>query len=372
MTLQTEHSGNSFKLILGIAAVVALVLVILYALGLIGGEDKIAPGNVPKQVNTLPAGAEVIQVGKFQSNHIQTWPGSVQSRTVTKIAPKLMARILTVKVHTGDRVKKGALIAQLDEREISASLNEANAALNAVKATAAQAQADAQRSQELYAKEATTRANHDAVVARAKTAQAGVAQAQSRIEQIRVGMGENTLTAPFDGIIVERLKEPGDMGMPGDPVVTLLKPDDLRIEASIPAECIKRIQLSETIPVKIDAVGTTLSARLDEIMPEVDRQTGMQIIKAALPQTQGLQPGQFAWIEQNCADQTNELMIPLQAVLHFGQLEAVKVVDGQEIYTRHIRTGKQQGDQVVVLSGLREGEKIVRNAMQAIPEAPKQ
>ena len=85
------------------------------------------------------------------------------------------------------------------------------------------------------------------------------------------------------------------------------------------------------------------------------------MLKAALPVTEGLRPGQFAWLDQSCSAQQSQLMIPQQAVLHFGQLEAVNVVQGQVLLTRHIRTGGQQGEQVVVLSGLQEGETILLN-----------
>lgn len=369
MIMKTNHQLIKLKGLQSVAAVILLLVVILYALGLIGGAQKIAPGTTPKPARALPLGAQLVQAVKQTSDAKQTWPGVVQSRTLTKIAPKMTARILSVKVNSGDRVKKGAVIAQLDEREINARLNEANAALNAALADAAQAQADARRSRDLYAKEATTRASHDAVMARAKTAQAGVAQALSRMEEIRVSGGENTLYAPFDGIIAERLKEPGDMGMPGDPIVILFKSDDLRLEAGIPSDCIKYIKPGLLVKVRIDALDKSLSAKVDEIMPGADPQTGMQIVKAALPLTAGLEPGQFAWLEQSCAVQQAELMIPVRAVLRFGQLEAVKVVQGEEVYTRHIRTGKQQGDRVAVLSGLREGETIISNSEITLPEA---
>ena len=360
--MHTDQHTSPFKSLLGISAVALLLIVILYSLGFIGGEAKIVPGLTPITPTNVPANAELIKVGKQTVDAKQSWPGTVQSRTLTRIAPKLPGRILSIKVNSGDKVTKGALIAQLDPREIDASVNEANSALNAARAVAAQAQADAQRSQELFTKEATTKASHDAVVARAKTTQAEVARAANHIEQIRVSLGENTLYAPFDGIVAERLMEPGDMAMPGKPIITLLKPDDLRVEANLPSACMRGIQSGMTVKVRIDALNQTLSAKVDEISPEVNPQTGLQLVKAALPPTANLRSGQFAWLEQNCVEQQTELMIPVEAVLHFGQLEAVKVVDNKIVYTRHIRTGKPQGNQISVVSGLREGETIIRNS----------
>ena len=355
MSVNTPYA----KVLGALGAIVALLLLILAALGLMGGEHKVTPGNTATAEKTLPANATVLRVEKQRADNSQSWPGVVQSRTITNISPKITARILSITVNNGDKIKKGAIIAQLDQRQINASLNAANAALNAAKTSAAQAQRDAQRSQTLYAHEATTRASHEAALAQAQIAQAAVKQAADNVEQIRVGLGENTLIAPFDGIVAERLKEPGDMGMPGDPVLTMLKPDDLRIEVAIPSDCAKRIKPGLTVAVRIDALATRLSAKVDEIVPQVDRQTGMQLLKAALPATPSLQPGQFAWLELSCTEQQAAVFIPARAVIHYGQLEAVNVVINKQFFTRHIRTGKQQGEQVEVLSGLREGETIM-------------
>ena len=60
--------------------------------------------------------------------------------------------------------------------------------------------------------------------------------------------------------------------------------------------------------------------------------------------------------------QPQAILIPLAAVIHYGQLQAVKVVEGQRVHTRHIRTGKQYGEQIEVLSGLRDGDVILLNS----------
>ncbi|WP_031432874.1 efflux RND transporter periplasmic adaptor subunit [Methylomarinum vadi] len=343
-------------------SILALILVILFALGVIGGGEKVEPGTTVHKLTPLPAGAKTLTVGKELSDNLMSWPGTIRSRSIAKIAPKLNARILEVTVNAGDAVKKGEVIARLDEQALRASYQEALAVLNAAQAQADQAIADEKRIKELYSKEAATRQNYDAVVARANTARATVKQARSAVKQIKVNLGENVLLAPFDGIISERLKEPGDMGLPNDPIVILQKPDDLRMEAAIPTSCAKRITLGMPVDIRIDTLNKKITGRIDEIVPEIDPLTRTQLVKAALPSSEGLIPGLFAWLEQSCEEHQNVLLIPVSAVLHYGQLEAVKIVENKQVYTRHIRTGKQRGDKVEVLSGLREGETILINS----------
>ncbi len=343
-------------------AIFALLLVIMFALGIIGGREKVTAGNVPFKGSPLPAGAKTLILKKQLSDNLMSWPGTIHSRTIAKIAPKFNARILEINVDVGDTVKKGDVLAKLDEQAMRAAYQESIAALNATKAQAKQATADERRIKDLYSKEAATRQDYDAVVARASAARAAVKRASSAVKRVQVNLDENILLAPFDSIVSERLKEPGDMGAPNDPVVVLQKNNDLRLEAAIPTHCAKRITLGMKVGIRIDNSNKHISGTIDEIVPEIDPQTRTQLVKASLPATEGLVDGRFAWLEQNCDDSQNVLLIPQSAVLHYGQLEAVKIVDNNQVYTRHIRTGKLTDDRLQVLSGLSEGETILVNS----------
>jgi len=174
-------------------------------------------------------------------------------------------------------------------------------------------------------------------------------------------LGENVLYAPFDGIVGERLQEPGDMGLPNQPIVTLHKPDDLRLEAAIASHCAASVKLGMAVKVRFDIRQQVVDGTVDEMAPEIDPQTRTQNVKIKLPKIEGLQHGQFGWLELGCETAQPTLLIPATAVVHYGQLEAVKIFDGQKLSTRHIRTGKSYGEQVEVLSGLHEGETILSN-----------
>ena len=212
----------------------------------------------------------------------------MRSRLAVKIAPKLNARIIEVPVHPGDRLKKGEVIARLDDRDLLAAYNAANAAHIAAQAQAAQAKSEEKRIIDLYNKQAATRQNYDAVLAQAKSAQAMANQAASSAQQSKVMLGENVLYAPFDGVVGERLQEPGDMGMPNQPIITFLKPDDLRLDVAIADRCAAQVKLGMTVNVRIDAIQQTLTGKVDEITPEIDPQTRSQQLKVSLPKIAGL------------------------------------------------------------------------------------
>jgi len=357
---------NRLKWIISTLAILVLIFVILFALGLIGGGEKVEPGNVTVKAKPLPANAKTLTLGKQQSDNTISWPATIRSRSVARIAPKFSARIVEITVDASDPVNKGDVLARLDEQAMRAAYQQVLAALNAAKAQAQRAIADQKRITGLYDKDAATRQSYDTAIAEANSARASVQRAASAVRQAKVNLGENVLRAPFDGVISERLKEPGDMGLPGDPVVILTKTDHLRVEANIPTSCANKLSVGDIVGVRIDSLNVKTTGTVDEIVPEIDPATRTQLVKVALPDSPelkpGLIPGLFAWLEQSCEDQQSILMIPVSAVVHYGQLETVSVVKDNQLHTRHIRTGKQSGGQIEVLSGLREGETILINS----------
>ncbi len=359
----TNHipTSNLPKWLIPTASIGALLLVILFALGILGGEEQTEPGTTPTSGQALPAGAKTFKVGSQTTDNALSWQGTVWSRLAVKITPKLTARIVEIPVHPGDKLKKGDVIAKLDDRDLRAAYNAASAAQVAAQAQAAQANAEEKRITDLYEKQAATRQNYDAVLAQAQAARAMAQQAASAAQQSKVMLGENVLYAPFDGVVGERLQEPGDMAAPNQPIVSFHKPDDLRLETAIPSHCLSQIKPGMPVPVRIDTLHQTLDGHVDEIAPEIDPKTRTQQIKVKLPKTEGLQHGQFGWLELGCQAQQQALLIPASAVIRYGQLETVKVVEGQKMMTRHIRTGKRHGEQLEVLSGLHDGETILSN-----------
>jgi RND family efflux transporter MFP subunit len=357
----TDHSLESQrpKWLIPVAAISALLLVILFAFCILGGDKKTEPGNTAVSGLSVPDGAKTLKITTQPADNLLSWQGTVRSRLAIKIAPKLNARIVELPAHPGDRLKKGDVIARLDDRDLLAAYNAANAAHSAAQAQAAQAKSEENRIIDLYNKQAATRQNYDAVLAQSKTAQAMANQAASSAQQSKVMLGENVLYAPFDGMVGERLQEPGDMGMPNQAIITFLKPDDLRLDVAIADQCAPLVKLGMAVNVRIDALQQTLAGKIDEITPQIDPQTRSQQLKVRLPKVNGLQPGQFGWLDLACQAEQSALLIPVSAIVHFGQLQAVKVVEGGLLHTRHIRTGKQYGEQLEVLSGLHEGETIL-------------
>lgn len=363
--MSTQSSSTLPRWLLPTLALSALLLVIIIALGLVGGPDKVKPGEKPVTSAAIIPQDSLFNVHLQDAAHTQAWQGTVRSRSVARVAPTLQARILEVLVHPGDYVKAGDLIARLDDRELKAAQQAAAAAQVAAQAQATQASAEEQRTRGLYEQQAATRQAFDAAVAQAQAARALAAQAAGNARQTQVMLGENRLVAPFGGVIGERLKEPGDMGSPNEAIVTLYKADELRLEAAIASHCLSKMEIGLPVKVSLEGIEGELSGKIDEISPDIDPQTHTQWVKVKLPAT-GLRHGQFGELQLTCHDQQPSLLIPSVAVFHYGQLQAVRVVENGQLHTRHIRTGKTTGDRIEVLSGLHDGETILADSRLAL------
>lgn len=353
----TDANNTSMKKIIysGIA-VVALIVLLLYMLGMIG-HSKTPPGKTVLPLAPTET-LEKVEVIRKTVDDVLSWPGTVRSRTEAKIAPRVTARIMEITVNAGDKVKKDDIIARLDQKALRAQKQAAAADLAAARADWQRARADERRIRSLFAKQAATKETFDRVVAQARAAKARVDAASSALHEININLAETTLKAPFDGVIVQRLKEPGDMGLAGVPIVVIHNSAALRLETAVPTQCALHLQLGARVPVRIETLPKMLTAEIDEITPEVDPETRTILIKATLPLSRDLQPGLFGWLDQACS-QHMALLIPARAVRKIGQLEVVKVlVDGRPL-TRHVRTGKRHGDLVEIQSGLREGETVI-------------
>ena len=347
------------KGLIPIAAISALILVILFALGVLGGDKKTEAGTTDVKGLALPSNAKTLKVSNQMQANLLSWQGTVRSRLAVKISPKLNARIIEIPVHPGDRLKKGVVIAKLDDRELAAAYNAANASYHAAQAQASLAKTEETRIIELYNKQAVTKQNYDAVLAQAQSAQALANQAADNARQSKVLQGENILYAPFDGVVGERLQEPGDMSFPNQPIITFLKPDDLRLEVAVSDRCSAQLKVGMNVKVQLEVIGQLLTGVVDEISPEIDAQTHSLLVKVSLPNVVGLQQGQFANLQLACQESQQAIFIPKSAVVHYGQLQAVTIVDGQRGHVRHIRTGKENGSLVQVLSGLHDGDIII-------------
>ena len=347
-------------------------------------------GETPK--TTQPSSqASPIAVSVINASN-ETWPllyeatGTVRAQTSAVISAKMSAYVREVKVQTGDRVREGQLLVTLDSRdldvgskhaeaardEVRADMPEADSAIVAARANLDLAQVTFNRMQELLQKKSISNQEFDEATAKLKAAQAALEMTKARRTQLdsRLATAEQEVrsagvtrtyaevTAPFAGVVVAKSVEPGNLAMPGAPLLTIEREGAYRLEASVDESHLSAIRVGESVSVSLDGLDHAIAAQVSEIAPAVDAASLAYTVKINLPASSSLRSGLFGRADFQLGNRSL-LAIPASAIVERGQLQSVFVVNDGIARTRLITTGERVKDRVEVLSGLTPGEKLV-------------
>lgn len=300
--------------------------------------------------------------------------GTVRAAQSAQLASQVMGTITRVNVHEGDAVRRGQVLITIDEAQPRAAYQSASAGLQASQQSIAAADADyalaestMKRYQMLYDKKSVSPQEYDevktrlaAAKARRDAAHANSAQAEAAVSQASTAVGFTKIRAPFDGLIVAKLADAGVMATPGVPLLMLEDPSRFRLEAAVDESQIGAVRLGAGVPVVIDSLGTEeITGKVAQIVPAADPASRTFTVKIELPSNPEIRSGLFGRARFPRGERQS-ILVPQAALLHRGQLDAVYVVGKDEIASlRYVTLGKPSANDIEVLSGLENGERVV-------------
>jgi multidrug efflux pump subunit AcrA (membrane-fusion protein) len=202
-----------------------------------------------------------------------------------------------------------------------------------------------------------------------QSAQSSITQAESGLREIDAKLRDSKAVAPFDGIILKKLVEVGDTVQPGQPLLVYSYSKFLRIKAEVPARLMPGLQKDMIVPARLDVGNTKVSARVAQIAPTADDKQHTVTVKFDLPEGVPGGPGMYAEVMIPDINSPTQALpvVPKSAISKRGSLPSVRVVDENGVpKMRLIRTGIEIDDSmVVVLSGLKPGERVMTNTNEA-------
>jgi multidrug efflux system membrane fusion protein len=392
--------------------IIALILLVFFVIGCGRREEGIAE----KPATIHGAKIETIRLSPVEEEYEAV--GTVRSKATSILSSKMVGSILAVYVHEGDRVKIGQLLIEIDDRDSRSQLQKAEAGLREVRegleeieqnihgAEAARGAAEAGRAlalatfnryKGLLEQKSVSQQEFDEVQARMKIAEAEaeraermlqalvakksqvlakMEQAKADITRAQIYVGYGRITSPINGVVVSKQAEIGLLAAPGVPLITLEDNSLYRLEVSVGDSMLKQIRLGASSRVSIDAIGLEeFSGRVTEIVPASDPGSRSSTVKIDLSDVKGssgsravLRSGLYGRARFPIGER-QILKVPLKAILQRGQLVSVFVVDSSQLlHLRLIKTGKQYGDQLEVLSGLNDGDRIVVEGIERVRE----
>ena len=352
---------------------------------LLNGCDIIEPGAFTEveKAPFIPVQTTAAEVR--ETDQIYEAVGTIRPKTETRIEARVTGQVLDVRVRPGDQISKGALLVSLDSRQVTSRMDQAKQALktaeagreqarhalDGARAGFKQAQANYHRVKSYFESQAATAQDLEGAESKFRQAEAGVKRAEeglaaagAGILQARAVVNESAISieytrilAPEDGVVLKRFVEPGDLALPGKPLVALRTSGALRMEAYVREGLITRVAPGASLEVDIETLDQLVAATVEEIVPYADPDSRTFLVKAAMPPVEGLYPGMFGKLRIPVGRQ-RIVTVPWSAVRRVGQLELVHVQVGDGWQTRHVKTGVRLGDAVEILSGLGGTETI--------------
>ncbi len=337
-------------------------LVLLLGLsGCGGGEAPTATAGTPAQpisVRTAEASLQAVA-------STITATGSVQPSRRALPGTKILGRAAAVPVREGERVTTGQLLVRLDDRDLRAAVAQAEAAVTMAEAQRENARAQHERMQTLLERGAVTAKNLEDATAAFRTADAAVAQAEANLEAARVTLSYARVASPFAGWVSAKHVEIGDMVAPGQPLFVIEDMDPAKIVAEIPEQNVAALTRESETPalrIEVDALGLTLDATLERLLPAADSRARTFQLQARVANPDGrLKSGMFVRVEVPAATTLDQqaLFVPASALVRRGQLDGLYVVADGHARLRWVRIGGSRDGSVEVLSGLEAGEHYV-------------
>jgi len=319
-----------------------------------------------------PPAVPTILVGGGSATTSLDIEGTLQALRQSTVAAQVGGNVLQMAVKAGDRVKAGALLARIDERELQAGLAGGDAGVAQAAAALAQAQQNATRTRDLRTQGFVSQASLDVAETQLQAAQAAHRQAQAGRSQAALARSFAAVTAPFDAVVLATHVEAGDLATPGRPLVTLYAPGKLRAVVQMPLSRSALARASTAVEIVLPGGRRVVPVSRTEL-PGTDAvsQTVEWRLNLAPEASVNLAPGQpvqvnFAGAASPAPSATHaRLVVPAAAVLQRGELTAVYAAQDKQFVLKAVRLGARQGDTLEVLAGLKAGERIAADALRA-------
>jgi multidrug efflux pump subunit AcrA (membrane-fusion protein) len=361
-------------------------------------------------------GVEVARTSTVQ--HFYEAAGTVRSKITSVLSSRVTGNILIFHVREGDPVKAGQVLLEIDDRNLHTQLEKAQAGLheaqdlveeierNIQSAKSAKTALEAEqilslatykRYKTLLEKKSVSQQEFDQVEARYRARMAGVERAnaqikslfsrkeqgQAKIEQAKaevstaqIFIGYARIQSPIDGIVVGKHADVGALAIPGTPLLTIEDSSHYRLEAAVEESMVGRIRIKDSVSVRIDAYGSMeWNGSVSEISPASDPGSRSVMVKIDLTPKDiktsprpFLRSGFFGKVRFPSGERTL-IALPAKAVFFRGQLQGVYIVDSTNVARwRLIQAGKTYGDRVEILSGIRDGERVVVEGLEKVQD----
>lgn len=304
--------------------------------------------------------------------------GYVVARTRASVSAKIMGRLTRLDVAEGSLVKKGEILAMIEDGDFRAAVSAAQAAVKQAEAERDLAESTHKRAKELLAKSYISTTEFEQAESRARVASAQLESARANAHLASVNLESTRVRAPFDGTVLRKDAELGEVVSPAGAggaftrtsIVTMADLATLEVEVDVNEAYIARIRGDQPARISLDAYpGVEFRGRVRQVVPTADRQKATVLVKVAIDDKDSrIMPEMAAKVvfldeapDPAAPVEPRRVTAPAAAVVTSGSATKVWVVDKAVTKSVAVKTGTSIGSEIEILSGLSGGEKVVVN-----------
>ena len=271
--------------------------------------------------------------------------------------------MLEVKVQPGDRVKPGDVLIVLDDRELVAQRGEVLAAVTAAEVESGVRQRDYERIMTV-AMDSTSKEEKDRVTGAYNLSQALLKRSRQQVARIEVQLTYTQIKAASPGVVADRFADPGDLAVPGRPLLAVQDTRELELHASVPETQALNITVGQKLPLRIDAANLAGLGTVREVVPLAQQASRSVLAKVSLSvdMSAPVYAGMFGRVTLPVG-QSSRLFIPQAAVKQVGQLEPLSIAGPAGMGSSMIRAPYRLVNARTVLSRFRSGGAFHRSVL---------
>ncbi len=343
-----------------------------------------ACGGAPEDKKEEPLRVTVVRAAPADMAQTLRLSGTLSAREDIAVSTPLQGlKIVAVYADAGDTVKRGQVLAQLEDvnadsqlRQTEAQLARAKAQLRSQQAAAAEAAATLKRYRPLAEADALSRQELDqqksaaaTAAANVEAAKADIAQLQAQLKDSRNQRGKTQIVAPADGVIAKRNAEAGALTGP-DALFHIIKDGTVELAADAGADELPLLQNGAQAQVSVRGRNEAVGGTVRLVPPEIDSSTRLGKVRITLAHSDGLYTGTYGEANIRLPSYRAAAALPETAVSFDSEGKAsVLAVDGNGRVSRvPVTAGRKQGGMVEIVSGLANGRAVVRRASAFVNE----
>jgi RND family efflux transporter MFP subunit len=346
-------------------AIAALVVVVFAC-----RDKETETGMIPVEP-TVTIGRENIAVARLaELRSGPTISGSLQPRTEAQVRAEISGPVERTFADEGQRVRRGVLIARLDDTAVRDAYLSAKSAVRTAESALQNAQRNLERSTRLAKAGALPERDLETAQLNATNAEGTLADARARLASAQKQLAQTMVRAPITGVVSDRPVDAGDVVQVGAELFRIVDLGSLRLEATVPAAEIDRLKVGMPVEFGVSGFNRRFTGRVERINPSVDPATGQVRIYVSIPnEEQSLVAGLFA--EGRVAtDEKKAIAVPLDAIDQRGTTPLLHVVKGGKVKNLPVRLGvrDESTDLVEVASGVTAGDTVLLGSAQGVIE----